>query len=109
MNRGDFSHTHLPKTFRIAAVGKYQALNGFVPQSGPAGSALGTFVGAAPVALNIAIPADVMTQLTNEHLVTPTAINLYDDALDPSLSAANLKRYLSLLERLAGAAVDDGP
>ena len=91
----------MPKTFRIVAPGRFQALNG-------TGFALGTFSGAVPAALNIAIPPDVMDQLKSEGLVTATAIDLYNTALDPLSSSANLSRYLSLMQRLAPADVNDG-
>lgn len=101
MNRGDFGHTHMPKTFRIVPPGKFQVVN-------DDGFALGTFAGVVPTALNIAIPQDVMDQLKAEGLVTATTISLYNAALDPLTSFANLSRYLSLLQRLAPADVNDG-
>ena len=107
MNRGDFGHTYMPKTFRIVALGKYQAVNG-VTSAGGAGFALGTFSAPAPAALTITFPQDVIDQLKADGLVTPTAIALYDTALDPMSSSANLQRYLSLLQRLAPADVHDG-
>jgi hypothetical protein len=111
MNRGDFIAVHLPKTFRIVANGRYQVVNGCTQTTTThvAGFGLGSFSGAAPAALNIAIPPAVLSQLTNEKLVTATAINLYDDARDPSKSAANMARYLALLQALAPADVNDGP
>ena len=101
MNRGDFGHTHMPKTFRIASPGRFQVTN--LP-----GFALGTFSGAVPAALSVAIPSDVLDQLKAEGLVTATTIDLYNTALDPLSSPANLSRYLSLLQRLAPADVNDG-
>ena len=101
MNRGDFGHTHMPKTFRVATPGKFQVVN-------DDGFALGTFAGAVPAALNIAFPQGVMDQLKSEGLVTATTIDLYNTALDPLSSPANLTRYLSLLQRLAPADVNDG-
>jgi hypothetical protein len=111
MNRGDFIAVHLPKSLRIAANGRYQVVNGFAQSTTThaAGFALGSFSGAAPAALNIAIPPAVMTQLTREKLVTATSIDLYDDARDPLKSATNMTRYLALLQALAPASVDDGP
>ena len=102
MNRGDFGHTHLPKTLRIVAAGKFQVVNA-------SDAALATFAGAVPGGLTIAIPADVLDQLKNEGLVTPGAIALYNAALDPLTSSSNMSRYLSLLQRLAPADVTDGP
>jgi hypothetical protein len=102
MNRGDFGHTHLPKTFRVVSLGKFQVVN-------DSGFALGTFAGALPPALSIVIPDDVMTQLKGEGLVTPGSVDLYNTALDPLASSANLTRYVSLLQRLASAQVSDGP
>jgi hypothetical protein len=101
MNRGDFGHTHLPKTLRIVAAGQFQVVNG-------ADAALGTFGGPLPIALTIAIPADVMDQLNKEGLVTAGAVALYNTALDPLASSANMTRYLSLLQRLSPANVEDG-
>lgn len=100
MNRGDFGHTHLPKTLRIVSAGKFQVVNA-------SDAALGTFAGAVPGALTIAIPADVMDQLKNEGLVTAGAVALYDAALDPLTSFSNMSRYLSLLQRLSPAPVTD--
>ncbi|HSS08224.1 MAG TPA: hypothetical protein VLK83_13930 [Rhodanobacteraceae bacterium] len=102
MNRGDFGHTHMPKTFRVVAPGQFQVTNS-------SGFALGTFAGAVPAALNIAFPADVMDQLKAEGLVTATTIDLYNTALDPLSSPANLSRYLSLMQRLAPSDVSDTP
>lgn len=101
MNRGDFGHTHLPKTLRIVSAGKFQVVNA-------SDAALGTFAGVAPAALTIEIPAAVMDQLKDEGLVTAGAIALYDAALDPLTSFSNMTRYLSLLQRLAPADVEDG-
>jgi hypothetical protein len=101
MNRGEFGHIHLPKTLSVVSAGKYQVVNA-------SGVQLATFAGAAPMGLTIAIPQDVMDQLKSEGLVSPTAINLYDAALDPLSSSANLSRYLSLLQRLAPVEVTSG-
>jgi hypothetical protein len=106
MNRGDFGPIHLPKTLKVVAPGRYQVVNAFAA-SGAIGSALGTFGGTAP-ALNFSLPQDVFDQLKNEGLVAPTRIDLYNDALNPFASPANMPRYLSLLQRLAGVQVDDG-
>ena len=92
----------MPKTFRIAAPGRFQVTNS-------SGFALGTFAGAVPAALNIAFPPDVMDQLKAEGLVTATTVDLYNTALDPLSSPANLTRYLSLLQRLAPSDVNDTP
>ncbi len=100
MNRGDFGHTHLPKTLRIVSAGKFQVVN-------DSDAALGTFANVAPAALTIAIPADVMDQLKNEGLVNAGAVALYNAALDPLTSFANMSRYLLLLQRLAPADVTD--
>jgi hypothetical protein len=51
----------------------------------------------------------VIDQLAAEGLVTATTIDLYDDARDPTVSQANFDRYASLLKKLAGVQVDDGP
>lgn len=101
MNRGDFGHVNLPRTFRIVSPGKFQTVNG-------TGFALGTFAGAVPAALNFAIPQGVLDQLKSEGLVTPTTIDLYDTARNPSSSPANMSRYMSLLQRLAAIDVSDG-
>jgi hypothetical protein len=106
MNRGDFVHVQLPKTFRIVSPGRYQTVNGFISTS--SGFALGTFTG-SPTALNFSIPKSVLDELTADGLVTATTIDLYDDARNPVTSQANFDRYTSLLKRLAGAQVDDGP
>jgi hypothetical protein len=107
MNRGDFGHVNLPKTFRIVSPGKFQIVNGFTSPAG-AGFALGTFAGAVPAGLNFAIPQGVLDQLKNEGLVTTTTIDLYDAARNPSSSLANMSRYMSLLQRLATIDVSDG-
>jgi hypothetical protein len=101
MNRGDFGHTHLPKTLRIVPGGKFQVVNA-------SDAALGTFAGAVPTGLTIAIPTDVMDQLKNEGLVTAGAVALYNAALDPLTSFANMSRYLSLLQRMSPSEVTDG-
>lgn len=101
MNRGDFGHTHLPKTLRIVSAGKFQVVNA-------EDAALGTFAGAVPAALTIAIPSDVLDQLKDDGLVTAGAVALYNTALDPLTSFSNMTRYLSLLQRLAAADVNDG-
>jgi hypothetical protein len=106
MNRGDFVHVQLPKTFRIVSSGRYETVNGFVSTS--SGFALGTFAGASP-ALNFAIPKSVLDELTADGLVTATTIDLYDDARNPVLSQATFDRYASLLKKLASVQVDDGP
>jgi hypothetical protein len=106
MNRGDFVHVQLPKTFRIVSPGRYETVNGFVSTS--SGFALGTF-GGASTALNFSIPKTVIDQLAAEGLVTATTIDLYDNARDPAVSQANFDRYASLLKKLAGVQVDDGP
>jgi hypothetical protein len=108
MNRGDFGHVSLPKTFKLVSPGKYQIVNGFTSLAG-AGFALGTFAGAVPVGLNLKIPQAVLDQLKNEGLVTTTTVDLYDAARNPSSSPANMSRYMSLLQRLAIVDVDDGP
>jgi hypothetical protein len=108
MNRGDFGHVSLPKTFKIVSSGKYQIVNGFTSPAG-AGCALGTFSGSVPAGLNFKIPQAVLDQLKNEGLVTTTTVDLYDAARNPSSSPANLSRYMSLLQRLAMIDVDDGP
>ena len=108
MNRGEFGHVYLPKTFRIVSTGKFQTVNGFTSAAGT-GFALSTFAGAVPMGLNFTIPQGVLDQLKSEGLVTATTIDLYNAALDPSLSIANLARYMSLLQRLATMDVDDGP
>lgn len=108
MDRGDFGHVNLPKTFRIVSPGKFQIVNGCTSAAGT-GFALGTFAGAVPPGLNIAIPQGVLDQLKNEGLVTTTTIDLYDAARNPSSSLANLARYMSLLQRLATVDVDNGP
>ena len=108
MNRGDFGHVILPKTLRIAAAGKHQIANGYTSTSG-SGFALSTFAGTVPTGLNFTIPQGVLDQLKSEGLVTNTTVDLYDAARDPSLSIANLSRYMSLLQRLATVDVDDGP
>jgi hypothetical protein len=102
MNRGDFGHTYLPKTLRVVSGGKFQVVNA-------SDAALGTFAATAPAALTIAIPADVMDQLKDEGLVSAGAVALYNAALDPTTSFSNMSRYLSLLQRLAPADVNDGP
>jgi hypothetical protein len=106
MNRGDFVHVQLPKTFRIVSPGRYQTVNGFVSTS--SGFALGTF-SAAPTPLNFTIPKSVLDDLTADGLVTATTIDLYDDARNPVTSESNFNRYVSLLKRLASVQVDDGP
>jgi len=108
MNRGDFGHVNMPKTFRIVSPGKFQIVNGYTSAAG-AGFALSTFAGAVPAGLNFTIPQGVLDQLKSEGLVTTTTIDLYDAASDPSLSMTNLSRYMSLLQRLATVDVDDGP
>jgi hypothetical protein len=108
MNRGDFGHISLPKTFKIVSPGKFQIVNGFVSPAG-AGFALGTFAGTVPAGLNFKIPQAVLDQLKNEGLVTATTVDLYDTARNPSSSPANMSRYMSLLQRLATVDVDDGP
>ncbi|HVT31769.1 MAG TPA: hypothetical protein VHE32_03940 [Rhodanobacteraceae bacterium] len=106
MNRGDFVHVQLPKTFRIVSPNKYQTVNGFVSTS--SGFALGTFA-AAPAALNFTIPKSVLDDLAADGLVTATTVDLYDDARNPVASQSNFDRYVSLLKRLASVEVDDGP
>ena len=108
MNRGDFGHVNMPKTFRIVSPGKFQIVNGYTSTAGT-GFALGTFAGAVPAGLNFAIPQGVLDQLKSEGLVTTTTIDLYDAARNPSSSPANMSRYMSLLQRLATVDVDDGP
>ena len=108
MNRGDFGPVHLPKMLKIVAPGCYQILNGCGTSPGVAGFALGTFATSPPPALYFTIPPDVMTQLKNEGLVSESAIALYDDDRDPFESAANMPRYLALLQRLATVQVSDG-
>ena len=108
MNRGDFGHVNMPKTFRIVSPGKFQIVNGYTSPAG-SGFALSTFAGAVPAGLNFTWPQGVLDQLKSEGLVTNTTIDLYDAALDPSLSMTNLSRYMSLLQRLATVDVDDGP
>lgn len=108
MNRGDFGHVNLPKTFRIVSPGKFQIANGYTSTSGT-GFALTTFAGSVPAGLNFTIPQGVLDQLKSEGLVTNTTVDLYDALRDPSLSIANLSRYMSLLQRLATVDVDDGP
>jgi hypothetical protein len=107
MNRGDFGPVYLPRTLKVVS-GKYQVVNGYAAPGGLAGFALGTFSVATGTPFNIAIPQDVLDQLKNEGLVTPTRIDLYNDALNPFSSPANMPRYLSLLQRLASADVNDG-
>ena len=92
---------YMPKTFRVVSPGRFQVTN-------EPGFALGTFSSALPAALSVAIPPDVFNQLKSEGLVTSTTIDLYNTALDPLSSPANLSRYMSLLERLAPADVNDG-
>ncbi|HJT98204.1 MAG TPA: hypothetical protein VJ696_07790 [Rhodanobacteraceae bacterium] len=109
MNRGDFGHVYLPKTFHVVSPGKYLVANGVTAFGGPSGTALGTFAGAAPAALRFAIPQDVLDDLRMDGLVDATSVDLYDEARNPTASSANLTRYFSLLRRIAAVAVDDGP
>ena len=112
MNRGDFGLIHLPKTLRIVAPGKYQVVNGFTSAAGIGGFALGTFGGGAPAALNIKIPDPTLAQLKHEGLVTTTKVDLYNDALSPfktPTSAANVQRYMMLLQQLLLSDTNDGP
>lgn len=112
MNRGDFGLIHMPKSLRIVAPGKYQVVNGFAAAGGAAGFALGTFGGAAPAALGFKIPDATLAQLRREGLVTASKVDLYNDALSPfkvPASAANVQRYMSLLQQLLAVETNDGP
>lgn len=100
MNRGDFGAVYLPHSLKLAANGTCRVVN-------KTGSALGTVATLAAAGLRFAIPADVMSQLSADGLVTASSIDLYNETLKPTASTANMTRYLSILQRLVPVPVTD--
>jgi len=100
MNRGDFGAVYLPHSLKAAANGTYRVVN-------KAGAALGTVSAMAVSSLRFAVPADVLSQLSADGLVAAGSIDLYNEALKPTASPANMNRYLAILQKLVPVPVSD--
>lgn len=100
MNRGDFGAVYLPKRLTVVTANTYQVANA---TDCPLGSVSASMIST----LTFTIPKAVIDQLTSEGLVTATTIDLYNAALSPTASSANMNRYLALLQQLIPVQVSD--